>query len=56
MAKITKQAQEILCQMIDEKATAKRNELEKDADKANEKKLLADWDDEQYTYIYQAGW
>lgn len=41
MAKITKQAQEILCQMIDEKAAVKRNELEKAADKANEKKREA---------------
>ena len=41
MAKITKQAQEILCQMIDEKAAVKRSELEKTADKANEKKREA---------------
>lgn len=41
MAKITKQAQEILCQMIDEKAAVKRSELEKAADKANEKKREA---------------
>lgn len=41
MAKITKQAQEILCQMIDEKAASKRSELENVADKENEKKREA---------------
>lgn len=41
MAKITKQAQEILCQMIDEKAASKRSELENAADNANEKKREA---------------
>lgn len=41
MAKITKQAQKILCQMIDEKAASKRSELENAADKANEKKREA---------------
>lgn len=41
MAKITKQAQEILCQMIDEKAAVKRNELVDAANKINEKKREA---------------
>lgn len=41
MAKITKQTQEILCQMIDEKAASKRSELVKAANKINEEKREA---------------